>query len=66
MGTNVKTNIFGTLPVKSANVNKTNMATIVLNMTRSTNIITYLFNKIITVTDYAFLIKNQYHFHNNT
>ena len=57
MGTNVKTNIFGTLPVTSANVNKKNIATIFLNMTRSTNIIMYSFSKIITVRGYEFLIK---------
>ena len=56
MGTNVKTNIFGTLPVTSANVNKKNIATIFLNMTRSTNIIMYSFSKI-TVRGYAFFIK---------
>ena len=57
MGTNVKTNIFGTLPVTSANVNKKNIATNFLNMTRSTNIIMYSFSKILTVRDYSFLIK---------
>ena len=57
MGTNEKINIFGTRPVTSANVNKKNIATFFLNMTRSTNIIMYLFSKIITVRGYAFVIK---------
>ena len=55
MVTNVKINIFETFHVTSANVNKKNIATIFSNMTRSTNIITYLFSKIITVRGYAFL-----------
>ena len=41
MGTNVKTNNFETLPVTTANVNKKNIATIFLNMMKSTNIIMY-------------------------
>ena len=57
IGTNVKINIFGTLPVTSANVNKKNIATIFSNMTRSTNIIIYLLYEIIPVRGYAFLIK---------
>ena len=56
MGTNIKINKFETFPVTSANVNKNNIATICLNMTRSINIIMYLFSKIITVRGNAFLI----------
>ena len=37
MVTNVKTNIFGTLPVTSANVNKKNIATIFLNNSNQNN-----------------------------
>ena len=47
MGTNVKTNIFGILPVTSTNVIKKNIATIIFNMARSTNIFKYLFSKIL-------------------
>ena len=54
MGTNVKINIFETLPVTSANVNLKNIETIFLNMARSTNIITFLFSKIITVRGHGF------------
>ena len=61
METNVKTTIFGTLPVTSANHNKKNIATIFLNMTRASNIIMYYFSKIITVRGYAFIIKTSYH-----
>ena len=56
-GNKSSNNIFEILPVTSANVTKTNMATIFLSLTRSTNIILYLFYKIITLRDYAFLIK---------
>ena len=57
MGTNVKINIFVTLPEASENVNKKYISTIFLNMTRSTNIFMYSFSKIITVRGYAFIIK---------
>ena len=49
MGTNVKINMFGTLPVTSANDNKIKYCDHFLKIRRSTNIITYLFSKIITV-----------------
>ena len=64
MGTNIKINIFETLPVTSltnANVKK-NIAPIFLNMARSTNINTYLFSELITVRGYAFLIQNRAYF----
>ena len=54
MGTIVKTNIFGTHPVKSANVNRKKC--IFLSMTVSTNII-YLFSKIKTVGGRSFFKK---------
>ena len=57
LATNVKTNIFGTLPVTSANFNKKIYCDHFLNMTRSKNIIIYSFSKTITVRGYAFLIK---------
>ena len=56
-GTNVKTTIFGTLPVTSANVNKKDITIFFLNMTRATNIIMYSFSKILIVRGYAFSIK---------
>ena len=58
MGTNVKINIFETLLVTSANVNKKNVAKNFLNMTRYTNFNMYLFSKIKTVVGSGFLMKS--------
>ena len=53
MGTNVKINIFYLFLWR-------------VHMTRSTNIITYLFSKIITVGGFSFFDKNPNHFPKNT
>ena len=58
MGTNVKTT-FLELFLWRVKITKKNIATIFLNMTRSTNIIMHSFSKIITVRGYAFLIKTR-------
>ena len=59
MGTNVNINIFGGLPVMSANVNKKTIPNILLSMTISTNIIIYLFSKLKNVRGYSFLTKTR-------
>ena len=57
MGTNVKINIFGTFPVKSANVNRKTIYNIFLTMTAFTNII--FISIIRTVGGHSFLTKTR-------
>ena len=59
MGTNIKINICGPLPVTSPNVNNKSIPKIFLDMKISTNIIIYLVYKFKTVGGRSFLRKSR-------